>query len=149
MLNASEAAGVRWRSKTDMAELFPYELKRGGNRPGPAEMWEEFDAAFERLSITATGTDIVAVAHVFREVWAALRAVADELEGGGRSRVIQAAVGSCPMGRTVCSEVFRGLLFSSPYLSPPPPPCLLGISGTSGAHDYPPSTYLTRGKECG
>jgi hypothetical protein len=87
MLNASEAAGVRWRSKTDMAELLPYELKRGGNRPGPAEMWEEFDAAFERLSITATGTDIVAVAHVFREVWAALRAVADELEGGGRSRV--------------------------------------------------------------
>ena len=87
MLNASEAAGVRWRSKTDMAELLPYELKRGGNRPGPAEMWGEFDAAFERLSISATGTDIVAVAYVFREVWAALRAVADELEGGGRSRV--------------------------------------------------------------
>ncbi len=86
MLNASEAAGVRWRSKTDMAELLPYELKRDGNRPGPAEMWEEFDAAFERLSITATGTDIVAVAHVFREVWAALRGVADELEGGQRSQ---------------------------------------------------------------
>jgi excisionase family DNA binding protein len=86
MLNASEAAGVRWRSKTDMAELLPYELKRGGNRPGPAEMWEEFDAAFERLSITATGTDIVAVAHVFREVWAALRVVADELDSGGRSQ---------------------------------------------------------------
>ena len=87
MLNASEAAGVRWRSKADMAEFLPYELRRGGNRPGPAEMWEEFDAAFERLSITATGTDIVAVAHVFREVWAALRTVADELEGGGSSRV--------------------------------------------------------------
>ena len=86
MLNASEAAGVRWRSKADMAEFLPYELKRGGNRPGPAEMWEEFDAAFERLSITATGTDIVAVAHVFREVWAALRVVADELEGGERSQ---------------------------------------------------------------
>jgi len=86
MLNASEAAGVRWRSKTDMAEFLPYELKSGGNRPGPAEMWEEFDAAFERLSITATGTDIVAVAHVFREVWATLRAVADELEGGQPSQ---------------------------------------------------------------
>jgi excisionase family DNA binding protein len=85
MLNASEAAGVRWRSKTDMAEFLPYELKRGGNRPGPAEMWEEFDAAFERLSITATGTDIVAVAYVFREVWAALRTVADELDGGSQA----------------------------------------------------------------
>jgi len=87
MLNASEAAGVRWRSKADMAEFLPYELKRGGNRPGRAEMWDEFDAAFERLSITATGTDIVAVAHVFREVWAALGTVADELERGERSRV--------------------------------------------------------------
>lgn len=86
MLNASEAAGVRWRSKADMAEFLPYELKRAGNRPGPAEMWAEFDAAFERLSITATGTDIVAVAYVFREVWAALRAVADELEGAERSQ---------------------------------------------------------------
>jgi excisionase family DNA binding protein len=92
MLNASEAAGVRWRSKTDMAEFLPYELKRGGNRPGPAEMWEEFDAAFERLSITATGTDIVAVAYVFREVWDALRTVADELESGGHSRVDRAVV---------------------------------------------------------
>jgi excisionase family DNA binding protein len=86
MLNASEAAGVRWRSRADLGELLPYELKRGGNRPGPAEMWEDFDAAFERLSITATGTDIVAVAHMFREVWAALRAVADELEGGEPSQ---------------------------------------------------------------
>jgi hypothetical protein len=62
--------------------------------------------------------------------------------------VIQAAVGSCPTGRKVCSEVFRGLLFSIPYLSPPPPPSLLGI-GRFGAHDYPPSTYLMRGEECG
>ena len=43
-------------------------------------MWEEFDAAFERLAITVTGTDIVAVAHGFREVWDALRNVADKLE---------------------------------------------------------------------
>jgi hypothetical protein len=48
----------------------------------------------------------------------------------------------------VCSEVFRGLLFSIPYLSPPPPPGLLGV-GRFGAHDYPPATYLTRGEEGG
>ena len=80
MLNASDAAGVRWRSKADLADGLPYELQRAGNRPGPAKMWEEFDAAFERLPITATGTDIVAVAHGFSEVWNALRRVADELE---------------------------------------------------------------------
>jgi excisionase family DNA binding protein len=80
MLNASAAAGVRWRSKPDLADALSYELRPDGNRPGRAEIWEEFDAAFDRLAITATGTDIVAVGHGFREVWDALRTVADELE---------------------------------------------------------------------
>lgn len=81
MLNAAETVGVRWRPKTGLAEDLPYELMPRGNRPGPAAMWADFDAAFDRLAITVTGTDIVAVAHGFREVWAALRQVADELEG--------------------------------------------------------------------
>lgn len=41
-------------------------------------------------------------------------------------------------------EVFRELLFPVPYLSPPPPPGLLRFA-RFGAHDYPPSTYCTRG----
>jgi hypothetical protein len=48
----------------------------------------------------------------------------------------------------VCNEVFRDLLNEIPYLSPPPPPSLLGF-GRFGVHDYPPSTYLMRGEECG
>ncbi len=80
MLNASHAAGIRWRSKADLADGLPYELKRGGNRPGPAAVWEEFDAAYERLAITATGTDTVAVAHGYREVGDALLSVADKLD---------------------------------------------------------------------
>lgn len=79
MLNAAEKAGIRWRPRTDLANKLPYELKHGGNRPGPDEMWEDFDAAFERLSITATGTDITALAQAFREVYDALREVADDL----------------------------------------------------------------------
>jgi excisionase family DNA binding protein len=79
MLNAVEKSGIRWRPRTDLADKLPYELKHGGNRPGPNVMWEEFDAAFERLSITATGTDITALALAFREVYDALREVADEL----------------------------------------------------------------------
>lgn len=80
MLNASEAAGVRWRSKEDLADGLPYELQRTGNRPRPAKMWGEFDAAFERLAITATGTDLVAVADGFRDVRDALLGVADRLD---------------------------------------------------------------------
>src|ERR1700692_4955464 len=63
--------------------------------------------------------------------------------GASGRRVICAAVGTCPPGVKVFSEVFCGLLFSIPHLSPPPPPGLLGF-GRFGAHDYPPSTYLTR-----
>jgi excisionase family DNA binding protein len=79
MLNAVKKAGIRWRPRTDIADKLPYELKHGGNRPGPEEMWEDFDAAFERLAITATGTDVTALALAFREVYDALRMVADEL----------------------------------------------------------------------
>jgi excisionase family DNA binding protein len=80
MLNAVEKVGIKWRPRTDLADKLPYELKHGGNRPGPGEMWEDFDAAFERLSITATGTDVSALAQAFREVYDTLRKVADELE---------------------------------------------------------------------
>lgn len=79
MLNAVEKIGVRWRPRNDLADELPYELKRGGNRPGSPEMWEGFDAAYERLAITATGTDVTALALAFREVYDALREVADDL----------------------------------------------------------------------
>jgi excisionase family DNA binding protein len=80
MLNAVEKIGIKWRPRTDLADKLPYELKHGGNRPGPGEMWEDFDAAFDRLAITATGTDVGALALAFREVYDALQMVADELE---------------------------------------------------------------------
>ena len=49
---------------------------------------------------------------------------------------------------TLQREVFRELLNPSLHFGPPPPPGLLGI-GRFGAHDYPPSTYLHEGEECG
>jgi len=81
MLNAHEKTGIRWRPREELDEGLPYELKPRGNRPGPKEMWNDFDAAWDRLCITATGHDVLALAHGFREVWDALRNVADELEG--------------------------------------------------------------------
>jgi len=81
MIDASEAAGVGWRPKANLADELPYELRPGGNRPGNGELWAEFDATFERLAITATGSDIIAVANGFREAGDALGKVADEFEG--------------------------------------------------------------------
>ena len=45
---------------------------------------------------------------------------------------------------TLQREVFPELLNASLHFGSPPPPGLLGI-GRFGAHDYPPSTYCTRG----
>jgi excisionase family DNA binding protein len=81
LLNASAVAGIRWGPKLTMAERLSYELAPNGNRPGPARMWQAFDVAYGRLSLTATGNDIAAVARAFREVSEALLNVVDELEG--------------------------------------------------------------------
>lgn len=81
MMNASKMAGVRWSGRTGFrVEGFPYELRPGGNRPDPGDLWQDFDAALERLAMAASGTDVVAVAHAFRDVGETLLEVADELE---------------------------------------------------------------------
>ena len=80
MLNAHHKAGIKWRPRENLDEGLPYELRPRGNRPGPQEMWADFDAAWDRLCITATGHDLVALAHGFRDVWDTLGRVADRLE---------------------------------------------------------------------
>ncbi len=81
MSNASKMAGVQWSGRTGFTpEGFPYELRPGGNRPDAGDRWQDFDAALERLALAASGTEVVAVAHAFREVGETLLDVADELE---------------------------------------------------------------------
>jgi len=48
----------------------------------------------------------------------------------------------------MCTKVFRDLLIVGEQLDPPPPPWLLGIV-RFGAHDYPPTTWMKKGEECG
>lgn len=118
-------------------------------------MWEESDAAFERLAITATGTDIVSVAQGSREVWDALRKVADELKddadwqawGGGRpddpARPVRAERSAVGGVRTVWTEVLREPA-GSETAGPPPLPPALGSGARAGANDYPPATREMR-----
>ena len=88
MLNASKLAGVRWSPRTDFGlEVFPYEVRAGGNRPGGDELWRDVDVALDRLVIAVTGTEVSAVAHAFAEVGEALLAVADELARDDRWQV--------------------------------------------------------------
>lgn len=81
LLNASTLAGVRWSPRTNFGlEVFPYEVRAGGNRPRGDELWKDVDAALDRLVIAVTGTEVSAVAHTFRQAGEALLEVADELE---------------------------------------------------------------------
>lgn len=81
MTNASKVAGVQWLGRSGFrADSFPYELRPGGNRPGSDELWQDFDAALERLAMAASGTEVAAVAHAFHEVGEAMLDVVAELE---------------------------------------------------------------------
>lgn len=81
MTNASRLAGVQWLGRSGFqVDSFPYELRPGGNRPGSDEFWQDADAAMERLALAASGTDLIAVAHAFRDIGEALLDVADALE---------------------------------------------------------------------
>ena len=80
MTNASKVAGVQWLGRSGFrADSFPYELRPGGNRPGSDGLWQDFDAALERLAIAASGTEVAAFAHGFRELGETMLGVADEL----------------------------------------------------------------------
>jgi excisionase family DNA binding protein len=81
LLNAAKLAGVRWSPRTGFGrEVFPYEMRAGGNRPASDQLWRDVDAAIDRLVIAVTGTEVSAVAHSFRELGEALLVVADELD---------------------------------------------------------------------
>lgn len=88
MANASTVAGVQWLGRSGFrVDSFPYELRPGGNRPGSDEVWQDCDAAMERLAMAASGTELVAVARAFRDLGAALLDVVDQLERDDSWRV--------------------------------------------------------------
>lgn len=78
--NAAAVVGMRWQPPSSFGwDDLPYELRPDGNRPGEPELWEKFDAAVERLSITLSGTDVRAVADGHAELRDTLLDVADQL----------------------------------------------------------------------
>ena len=79
--NAAAVVGMRWNAAESFGwENLPYELRPGGNRPGHHDLWQEFDAAVERLSITFSGTDVRSVADSHADVRDRLVEVVERLE---------------------------------------------------------------------
>jgi excisionase family DNA binding protein len=78
---ADRIPGFRWTPVTDPQPVIrSHELRSGGNRPGPAHMWQTYDMAVERLAIHVQGNVISFVAHEFREIGWVLKEIADALE---------------------------------------------------------------------
>jgi hypothetical protein len=86
-LRLADRSGVGWNPVPNARRMrLSYELRPGGNRPGPVQLWERFDAAVERLGVAMEGVAVSAVARAFGELSDVARAIADELERGAAHR---------------------------------------------------------------
>ncbi len=89
--DAATAPQLRWNPIADgtAAKRLSYELRPGGNRPGPGELWDRFDEVIAALVRAQAGTDFAAIAHGFRtvgELTAQLADAVDEERGVRRGR---------------------------------------------------------------
>ncbi len=77
----ADSLGLGWRSRQNARTMqLSYELRRGGNRPGPSQLWERFDAAVETLGSALEGVALSAISRAFAELSEVARELAGELE---------------------------------------------------------------------
>jgi hypothetical protein len=85
---AASAPQLRWNPIPDgnASKRLSYELRPGGNRPGPGELWDRFDEVVAALVRAQAGTDFAAIADGFRtlgELTAQLARAVDAERGIG------------------------------------------------------------------
>ncbi len=87
ILDAAAEPGFPWtpiEGSEDM--VLSYELRPGGNRPGPSDAWDRVDRVVARLGQALAGTNAGSVATVLGDLARALRDVADAIDRpAGRS----------------------------------------------------------------
>ncbi|MGO9885034.1 MAG: helix-turn-helix domain-containing protein [Solirubrobacteraceae bacterium] len=72
---------MRWESEPEGLGLtLSYELRPGGNRPGPPELWAEFDSAVGRLGIAMQAGEAGLIRGSLEELSVTLHDIADSLE---------------------------------------------------------------------
>jgi hypothetical protein len=82
-LRLADSSGIGWDPVPGTRRMrLSYELRPDANRPGPRELWSDFDAAVERLGVAMEGVAVSAVARGFAELSDIARHIAGELEGG-------------------------------------------------------------------
>jgi excisionase family DNA binding protein len=74
--------GFAWTPIPDSRHMIVSpELRPGANRPGPPELWEQFDRAVQRLGIAMEGRIMYVVAFRYRDLAAVIHKIADLLLG--------------------------------------------------------------------
>jgi excisionase family DNA binding protein len=88
--DAARTEGFAWTPLPDRRHMIlSHELHRGANRPGPANLWDEFDRAVQRLGIAMEGSVMYVVAFQYRDLAVVMHTIADLLLGeapGARGR---------------------------------------------------------------
>jgi excisionase family DNA binding protein len=79
--DATRGPGFSWTPIPDSLGLtLSYELRPGGNRPGPKDAWDRVDRVVNRLGEAMEGTSAGTVATTLRDLASALKDVADAIE---------------------------------------------------------------------
>ena len=77
---AAAIPGFSWTPEPAARHMvLSYELRPSANRPGPANLWEQFDAAIERLGIAMEGPVMSMVACAYSELARVIHEIAEVL----------------------------------------------------------------------
>lgn len=84
---AAHVSGFVWNPEVNAREMvLSYELRPGANRPGPSDLWQQFDAAVRRLGRTMEGSFMSVVASAYAELAVVMDQIADALEATAREQ---------------------------------------------------------------
>ncbi len=79
---AASVKGFSWTPVPDQRHMIlSHELRPGANRPGPPQLWQEFDRAVQWLGIAMEGWIMHAVALQYRDLATVMHEIADLLLG--------------------------------------------------------------------
>lgn len=80
MHEAARIPRLRWTPGTSKAVGLSYELRPGGNRPGPVRSWEQFDQAVQQLADAQAGDDFAQIGDAFRQLAKIAMRLAGEID---------------------------------------------------------------------
>ena len=79
---AATAPQLRWNpiAEGNVPKRLSYELRPGGNRPGPGALWDRFDEVVAEVARAQANTDFKAIADGFRKLGELTSKLADAVD---------------------------------------------------------------------